>query len=217
MSIRRAALKGTALVGAGRMLDRGLQFGRNIIVARLLSPEDFGIAALFAMTISLLEMISNLAVGTLLIQSPRGDEPEFQQTSQLMMVVRGFLLGAVIFLFAGPVARLFDVPQSAWAFRLLAVVPMIRGLAHTDIIRMQRQMNFKPSIVMDVSSQLFSFVFAWPLASLAGELLCHSLSDPDPDPEPDGDVPFHGGALLSLDVGAATCPPHYLFRLAPAH
>lgn len=169
MTIKETAIKGTFFLGAGRMMDRVLQLLRNIIVARLVSPEDFGIAALFVMTISFLEMFSNLAVDTLLIQSPHGEKSRFQQTSQLMTAVRGLGIALMLLLFAGPVARLFDIPAATWAFRLLAVVPLIRGLAHQDMSRFQRQLNFKPVLVTDISSQLISASLAWPLAAWLGD------------------------------------------------
>ena len=168
MTITKTAIKGTLFLGAGRMADRGFQLLRNIIVARLVSPEDFGIAALFVMTISLLEMISNLAIDTLLIQSPQGDNPRFQQTSQLITTVRGLVITVILFLFAAPVAGLFNIPATTWAFRLLAIVPLIRGLAHQDIARLQRQLNYKSLLLADVISQLVSVLCAWPLAVWLG-------------------------------------------------
>jgi O-antigen/teichoic acid export membrane protein len=169
MTIRRTAVKGTLLLGAGGLLEHALQFLRNIIVARLVSPEDFGIAALFVMTVSLLQSISNLAVDTLLIQSPYGENPRFQQTSQLMMVVRGLGLALVLLLSAGYVARLFNIPAATWAFRLVAVVPLIRGLVHLDMVRSQRQLNYKRRLVTDISSQIMSLLLAWPLAAWLGD------------------------------------------------
>jgi O-antigen/teichoic acid export membrane protein len=67
------------------------------------------------------------------------------------------------------VARLFDVPAAAWAFRLLAAVPLMRGLAHQDMSRLQRQLNFKPILITDISSQLISVLLAWPLAAWLGD------------------------------------------------
>lgn len=168
MTLKKTVIKGTLFLGAGRMIDRGLQFLRNIIVARLVSPEDFGIAALFVMTISFLEMISNLAIDTLLVQSPDGEKPRFQQTSQLMTAVRGLGIAVILFIFAAPVAGIFDIPAATWAFRLLAIVPLIRGLAHQDMARLQRQLNYKPLLMADVVSQLVSVLCAWPLAVWLG-------------------------------------------------
>ena len=164
MTLKKTAITGTLYLGVGRMMDRGLQFLRNIIVARLVSPEDFGIAALFVMTISFLEMISNLAIDTLLVQSPDGEKPRFQHTSQLMTAARGLGIAVILFLFAEPVAAIFNIPAATWALRLLAIVPLIRGLAHQDIARLQRQLNYKSLLMADVVSQLVSVLCAWPLA-----------------------------------------------------
>jgi O-antigen/teichoic acid export membrane protein len=169
MTTKKTAIKGTFLLSAGRGMERGFQFLRNVIVARIVSPEDFGIAALFVMTVSFLETLSNLAVDTLLIQSREGEKPRFQQTSQMIIAVRGLGLALLLLIFAGPVAKLFDIPKATWAFRLLAVVPLIRGLAHQDISRFQKQLNFKPRLITDVSSQAVSVLFAWPLAIWLGD------------------------------------------------
>jgi len=169
VTIKESVIRATLFLSAGRIADRVLQFLRNIIVARLVSPEDFGIASLFVITVSFLELISNLAVDTLLVQSPYGNKPRFQQTSQLMMAVRGLGIALMLMVFAGPVASLFGTPEATWAFRLLAAVPLIRGLAHQDMSRLQRQLNFKPVLITDISSQLISVVLAWPLAALLGD------------------------------------------------
>ena len=169
MTTQKKVIKSTLFLSAGRGMERGFQFLRNIIVARIVSPADFGIATLFTMTVSFLEMISNLAVDTLLVQSPHGDKRDFQRTSQLIVAVRGVGIAFLLLLFAGPVAKLFDVPKATWAFRLLAVVPLIRGLAHQDMSRFQRQLDFKPQLITDVSSQFVSVLFAWPLAAWLGD------------------------------------------------
>ena len=71
---------------------QGLSFVRNIIVARLISPQDFGIAATFAITMSLLEMISDLAADRLIIQAKDGEDPQLQATAQLWQFTRGLML-----------------------------------------------------------------------------------------------------------------------------
>lgn len=168
MIIKNKVIEGTLLLSGGRLAERGLQFLRNMIVARLVSPEDFGIAALFVLTVNFLEMISNLAVDTLLIQSPDGDNPRFQQTSQFIVAVRGLGISLILFFFATPMAQLFNIPKASWAFRFLALVPFIRGLAHQDISRLQRSMNFRPLLLADISSQFVSVLLAWPIASRLG-------------------------------------------------
>lgn len=142
-----------------------LSFARNIIVARLVSPEDFGIAATFAITVSLLEMISDLAADKLIIQAIDGDDEKLQATAQLWQVLRGACAGVIIAMLAWPISRLFDVPQARWAFVVLGLVPLMRGLVHLDIKRLQRDMRFGPQVAADVGSQLIAVLAAWPLAA----------------------------------------------------
>jgi O-antigen/teichoic acid export membrane protein len=135
-----------------------------VIIARLISPADYGIAAVFATILSLLEMLSNLAASSLLIQASDGDEVAFQNTAQMLAAVRGIWNAALFLLLAGPVSHLFGVPQAEWAFRYLAVIPLARGFAHLDTSRFQRGLRFGPTVLVDVGSNLATTLLALPAA-----------------------------------------------------
>lgn len=156
--------KGGITVGTGQVLSQAFSFVRNIIIARLISPADFGIAAMFAMTFSLLDMISNLSADKLLIQAEDGDVPSFQKTAQLIHFGRGLMNAAIILALAFPVSHLFGVPQARWAFECLALAPLLRGFIHLDTFRFQREMRFRPAVTADVGSQILVTAAALPLA-----------------------------------------------------
>src|SRR5688572_18387740 len=105
---------------------------RNVIIARLITPADFGIAATFVMTVALLEMMSNLDADKLLIQAEYGNEPRFQHATQLMQSFRGVVSALILFAVAQPLSSLFGVPQAIGAFRGIALIPLIKGLTHAD-------------------------------------------------------------------------------------
>src|SRR5690242_16584314 len=89
MSIHRNAFRGGMKLGVGQVITQGCGFLRSVILGRLISPTNFGIAATFAMTFYLLDMISNLAADTLLIQSQEGNDATFENTAHLWQVGRG--------------------------------------------------------------------------------------------------------------------------------
>jgi O-antigen/teichoic acid export membrane protein len=74
------------------------------------------------------------------------------------------MVASMIFLVGRPIANLFGEPQARWAFELLALVPLVRGLFHLDTARLQREMNFRPAVIVDVGSQLLATAAAVPLA-----------------------------------------------------
>ena len=164
MSTRSTILKGGVKLGFGQTTVQACSFARSVIIARLISPQNFGIAALFATTFSLFEMASNLSAQTLLVQAKDGHDPHLQTTAHFLQVTRGFALGVLIFVLAGPLSRMFGVPQARWAFQCLALGPLFRGLTHLDTSRLQRDMRFGPSVTVDVSSAIVATLAAFPLA-----------------------------------------------------
>ena len=87
----RKYLKGGLLLSGGSVISAACSLIRNIIIARMISVEDFGIAATFAMTMSLIEMASNLASIGCSCRSPDGDAPPMLATAHAFQVFRGVL------------------------------------------------------------------------------------------------------------------------------
>lgn len=161
---RGRLIKGGAWLSAGNSLSAIFSFLRNIVIARLVSVEDFGIVVLLSLIVAAVETISNLAIDRLLVQAPEGDDPQLQATAHMLQVARGIIGGLLVFFTATLLAALFKVPQAGWAFQTLALVPLIRSLAHLDTIRIQREMVFQPTFWGIAVPSALSFGLAVPLA-----------------------------------------------------
>ncbi len=164
MSIRQRFMRGAMTLGAGQAAGQGLSFARNIIVARLIGPEDFGIAATFAITVSMLEMLSDFAADRLVVQDRDGHEDGFLATVHTWQLGRGIVMSGALFALAWPLALLFRVPEAYWSFNWLALTPLARGLIHLDIRRQQRSMHFWPWVGTELGSQALATLAALPLA-----------------------------------------------------
>lgn len=161
---RKLLLKGGAWLTAGNAIIALSGFLRNILIARFVSVEDFGIVSLLALTMSIVEMASNLAIDRLLVQASDGNNPRMQATGHAFKALRGLLGGGVLLVAAPFVADLFKVSHIAWAFQCLALIPILRGFVHMDITRYQRDMNFAPTVWAEALPQLISLIIALPLA-----------------------------------------------------
>jgi O-antigen/teichoic acid export membrane protein len=156
--------RGGAMLLLGKAVTQGCSFLRNVIVARIIGVENFGIASTFAITVSIFEMLGSLSVDRLLVQAEDGNDENFQATAHAIQVLRGFSSGLLIAICAGPMAGLFGVPQTAWAFRYLGLLPVLRGFAHLDNQRVQRNLTYGPSVLLDVAQQLIPTLLAWPIS-----------------------------------------------------
>jgi O-antigen/teichoic acid export membrane protein len=160
----RRLLKGGAWLAVGNAVSSLASFLRNIVIARLVSVEDFGVVVLLALTLSALETVSNLAVDRLLVQAPDGDDPRLQDAAHFLQMVRGVLGGLIVLCVASLLASLFQVPHATWAFQVLSLAPVIRGFAHLDNIRLQREMRFQPTFWVTALPALVSLLSAIPFA-----------------------------------------------------
>lgn len=158
--------KAVATLGAGQSAGQVIAFVRNIILAHMLSPADFGVAVAFVLTVSLFEMLSDFGTDTMLIQAPDGDEPRLQETSHLWQFGRGAAIALAMLASCNLIAAWYSIPNAAWAFAVLAVVPLFRSLQHLDARRLQRQMCFSVQVWSEVLSQLASLVVSCVIALL---------------------------------------------------
>src|SRR5690606_30623613 len=145
-------------------VERISGFLRSIIIARLIGPEQFGIASLFVLTVALFEMMSGFAPDVLMIQDDEGDNERLQSNIQAFQLIRGISLAVLIFVSADLVAALFNVREAAWAFRVLSVVPLLKGCTHLDLKRLQRNLDFSLYAKVSIGSSLLILVLAVPFA-----------------------------------------------------
>lgn len=156
-------------MGGGNIATALLSLGRNIIVARLVSVEDYGVASTFAIVISFIEMASYTGADRMIVQAPDGDGDRLQHTLHLLQIVRGVFGATIILISADFISRVFGVPEVAWAYRCLAVVPLLRGFAHLDIFRAQREMRFGPTIKVEAFALVVSTATVYPLFLWLGD------------------------------------------------
>lgn len=155
--------KTSFLLMLGNVFGQSFSLLRNAIIGHWLSPQDFGIAATFAITVSILEMASNMGSDMLLVQAKDGNDTSLQNAAQFFSVVRG-IASCILLLIAAPyVAMLFKIPQAQSAFYLLAFVPLIRGFIHFDVKRFQRDMRFFPDLFAESIPQFITCLLAFPI------------------------------------------------------
>jgi len=160
------AMKKWLILGAANFSGALLSLLRNVVIARLLAPEEFGIASTFAITLALFEVLSNIGINNLIVQARDGNRARLQADLQGIQLARGVIAGALLLVLAGPYARLLGAGEALWAYQVMAGVPLLRGLWHLDIFRLQREMRFLPFAAATVVSQVLAVAAVWPLAEI---------------------------------------------------
>src|SRR5690606_33935563 len=106
-------------------------------------------AAVLGLMISLLELGSRISFGVQIVQHRDGDSERFQNTSHKLQFLAGAGSTILMLLLCYPFALFFGIPQTTWAFALLSLVPLCRGVEHLDMARYRRRLNFGPSVACE--------------------------------------------------------------------
>jgi O-antigen/teichoic acid export membrane protein len=157
--------RGGALYLVASLISQVAGLLRYVALARLLGPEQLGIAATLLITGTFFDLISDTGSDRFLIQDRHGDAVRVQQLVQLVYVGRGLMIGAALLVFAGPIALFYHTPRLAEGIAILALSPIIYGFLHLDIRRAQRAHDFRPQafclMAADTAGLVATVAAAW--------------------------------------------------------
>ena len=143
----QARRRGGMLYLCATVLSQASALLRYVALARLLGPEQLGLAAALTVTAGFFDLISDTGSDRFLIQDRDGNTPAAQRLVQLVMLVRGVGVAGAIALFAIPVAGFYGTPGLAAGLVLIALSPLIGGLLNLDMRRVQREHDFRPEAI----------------------------------------------------------------------
>jgi lipopolysaccharide exporter len=114
----RRLLKGGAWMGIGSAAENGVRFARNMILARLLAPEAFGVMAIVLSVCSLFQVLTGLGVKEAIVQNPRGAERTYLNGAWWLSFARGIFLYLAAVIAAPWVSRFYNAPELTYLLRI---------------------------------------------------------------------------------------------------
>ncbi len=150
MSYLKDSVRGVFWIGSFRGITRAMSLLKTILLARLLSPAQFGIFGVVALTMSLLEVFTETGINIVLVQQ-KGKVHEFIDSAWVVSIFRGFSIAAVMIFFSGPVSIFFNIPESAHLIVLCAIIPILRGFINPSEVNFQKDLLFKEEFLFRTS------------------------------------------------------------------
>jgi len=142
-----------------------LRIASSLIMTRVLAPEMFGIMALVLAIQIMMALISDFGIRQIVIQSPRGNEPELLNTAWTIEILRSvavwlICLAISVGLFAADQLGLLS-PGSTWGapdlpmvLAALTLTTVIHGFRSTKLMTAVRRMQLGKPSVIEVVSQI---------------------------------------------------------------
>ena len=121
---------------------RLIAFAQTIILARLLSPADFGAFAMASLSVSLAQVFSGLGLAQAVIQSRLDDRPTLD-TAFCINLVRGVLLFAILLLAAPLVERFYATPGVSTWTRTLALTVLFESATNPGMVLYLKNLDYR--------------------------------------------------------------------------
>ncbi len=141
MGYRNEAVKGVGWMMALRGSTRSLSFVRRLILARILTPVDFGVFGIATLVLSFFEILTETGINVFLIQEKKKSD-DYLNSAWVVSIIRGLIIGLVLFLATPFVSSFFNSPNSINLLYLMAIVPIVRGFINPSSVKFQKDLLF---------------------------------------------------------------------------
>lgn len=163
LDLGRRVVHGGTLTFAGQGVKLVLQIGSTILLARLLSPEAFGLMAMVVVLTGFAALFSDLGLSMATIQR---ETITHAQVSMLFWVnvAAGTVIATLVAALAPVIAWFYGEPRLEDITLVLASTFLLSGVAVQHKALLQRQMRFGMLVAVDVLPLLFGVATAVALS-----------------------------------------------------
>lgn len=158
-----------------------MRLGGNLVMARLLMPEMFGIMVIATTVAVVLGLLSDMGLRQNIIQSKRGNDPVFLNTAWTMQIFRGFVLFGVSLLVAGfawyaqvinlsPAGSTYAAPELPLVLAVTGFSAVINGFQSTKLALAFRSFQQNKVVLTELAAQIVGLLVMLGIGYFTGSI-----------------------------------------------
>lgn len=154
-TLKQKTISGLTWSFIDNFAQKGLTFVIGIILARLLSPSEFGLIGMITIFIAVSESFINSGFGAALIRKQNCTDVDFSTVFYFNLAV-GVLFYWILFFSAPAISRFFNEPQLTNLVKVLAIVLIIDSLTIIQRTILTKRIDFKLQTKISVAASIVS-------------------------------------------------------------
>lgn len=156
-----------------KLLERfgvqGIQFLLQIVLARILDPEHYGILSMMVIFTTLANVFVQNGFNTSLIQNKDVTEEDYSSVFWVSLGIAGILYG-VLFFAAPVIAAFYKMPDIVAPLRVLSLMLIPGAFNSVQLAKVSRDMDFKKVFYSNVGGVVFSGIIGIVMALMGAGL-----------------------------------------------
>ena len=154
-SLKQKAASGMVWTALQKYSKMVIQFISGIILARLLTPFDYGCIGMLSIFMVLAEAFIDGGFGSALIQKKHPTQEDYS-TIFWWNVGMSFLMYAILFLCAPAISKFYNIPLLCDVLRVQGLVLFIYALNVIQRNQLKKKLNFKLLSIVSVSTSIIA-------------------------------------------------------------
>ena len=154
-NLRHLSVKGVKWSATESFLTQGISFVVGLIIARILSPSDYGTVGMLAVFMAVSQAFVNSGFSSALVRTQDRTADDYA-TAFYFNVAAGALLYGILFLSAPAISAFYNMPILKDVLRVYAITLIISALQIVPRTRLTVAVDFKTQALVGVVSALVS-------------------------------------------------------------
>lgn len=165
--LKQKTLKGIGWSFVDDAANQGIRFIVGLVLARLLTPYDFGIVGIALIFVAIFEDISDGGFSNALIQK-KDPTPTDYSTAFVVNLSFSTFLYTLLFFLAPLIADFFNNPNLVLLTRVISIIIVIDAMMFVPKTRLTKNLNFKIQTKISITASVISGVAGIAYALLGG-------------------------------------------------
>ena len=155
MSLKQKAISGLTWSFIDSIANQGISFIVSIILARLLTPKEFGLIGMLAIFIAVSQTFINSGFSQALIRKQDCTQADYSTVFYFNFAV-GVFFYLLLFMFADAISRFFCEPELKLLIRVLGISLIINALTFIQSTILTKRIDFRLQAKISIIASLLS-------------------------------------------------------------
>lgn len=153
LSLTDNTIKGFLWMFSGKGFQAIFQFIVTVVLARLLTPNDFGVVSAATVVITFTSIFSMVGVGPALVQRPKLTEYHIR-TAYVITIFLSLFFSILMYVSSNAIASFFNIIEMQKVLKIMSIIFILKGFSIVSESLMQRDLRFKLFASIEVVSYL---------------------------------------------------------------
>ncbi len=162
--LKARSARSSLILASGVFFERVVGLVRNMILARMLAPENFGLMAIVLAVMAVLESFTDIGIKQSVIYNQEGNKKEYLNVIWWIQILRAAGIFITAFLIAPVICRFYGKPELLNLLRISFLVVVFNGLTSPCLYLLDKEFRFVKSLCLIQGSSIIGTMASIGLA-----------------------------------------------------